>query len=52
MSAAGGDVDETLWSGDGAQRAGAEAPENGGESRQSSPELGGGRVGDATRQRR
>jgi hypothetical protein len=52
MSATGGGVDETLRSGGGAQRAGAEAPESGGESRRSSQELGEGCVGDASRQRR
>jgi hypothetical protein len=52
MSAMGGGVDETLWSGGGAQQAGAEVPESGDKSRQSSPELGEGRVGDASCQRR
>jgi hypothetical protein len=52
MSAMGGDVDETLRSGGGAQRAEAEAPESGGGTRRSSPELGEGRVGDVSRQRR
>jgi hypothetical protein len=52
MSAMEGGVDETLRSGGGAQRARAEAPESGGESRRSSPKLGEGRVSDASRQRR
>jgi hypothetical protein len=47
MSAMGGDADESQRSEDRAQRAEAEAPESGGESRRSSPELGEGRVGDA-----
>jgi hypothetical protein len=52
MSAMGGDADESQRSEGGAHRAEAEAPESGGGSRRSSPELGKGRVGDANRQRR
>jgi hypothetical protein len=51
MSATGGDADESQRSEGGAHRAEAEAPEGGGGSRRSSPELGEGRVGDASRQR-
>jgi hypothetical protein len=50
MSATGGDADESQRSEGGAQRAEAEAPKSGGESRRSSPELGEGRVGDVSRQ--
>jgi hypothetical protein len=52
MAAIGGGGDETPRSGGGAQRAEAEAPEGGGRSRQSPPELGEGRVSDASHQRR
>jgi hypothetical protein len=51
MSAMGGDTDESQRSGSRAQRAEAKAPEGGGRSRRSSPKLGEGRVGDASRQR-
>jgi hypothetical protein len=52
MAAIGGGGDETPRLGGGAQRAEAKAPEGGGRSRRSSPELGEGRVGDTSRQRR
>jgi hypothetical protein len=52
MVAIGGGGDETPRSGGGAQRAEVEAPEGGGRSHRSSSELGEGRVGDASRQRR
>jgi hypothetical protein len=51
MSAMGGDADESQRSEGRAQQAKAEAPEGSGGSRRSSPELGEGRVGDASRQR-
>jgi hypothetical protein len=52
MSAMGSDADESQRPGGRAQRAEAEAPESGGGSRRSSPELGERRVDDASRQRR
>jgi hypothetical protein len=51
MSAMGGEADESQWSEGRAPRAKAEAPESGSGSRRSSPELGEGRVDDASRQR-
>jgi hypothetical protein len=51
MSAMGGHADGSQWSEGGAPRAEAEAPEGGGGSRRGSPELGEGRIGDASRQR-
>jgi hypothetical protein len=49
MAAIGGGDNETPRSKGRAQRGEAEAPESGDGSRRSSPELGEGRVGDASR---